>query len=892
MPNRKPTYYDRPKFSARTTPNHLSNHDVLSPEPSNNSEYDDASIPLTPNQPPDKPLKSQSKRSKEVSIFLNNINGFTSKKTSLINIIDQIAPNILCLVETKVIKDKVYEVPNYDNIVKRNIKKGKGGMMVAVRNGTSNSVKDTTTSSNENILSVEVKLHETALRIILCYGPQEDENSDIKQEFYEDVSIEIENATMNNMIPIVLGDLNAKLKYIDSKTVADSGNGEILHEVIEKYGLCVCNFHSKAEGYYTRIASKKSKIEKSVIDYVITTPELFNTMNELHIDEEKVQTPFRTIKKKNTTHAVYSDHCSISVSFPIECEKLNKKGEKRWVFTQKGMDEFTELTTPPFFQVDKSLNVDKNYMMIANKLRELMSKCFEEKKTGCRNILPPVSKEMDKVVKGLKNMKKEGKIQRQIAGEYITKIQKLQLDLVNQQNIKKVRETCQTLSENGKFSNNQFWKLRRSLKKNNCEKSSVIVNGDTELFGESAINNAYKDEFTHRLRNREISPALKAFEQTTEELVSLKLKHAASLKAQPDFVIDELDSIIANLHKGKAPNDDKFTNDLIQATGTGFRQDLLNFYNYLKHMVDIPKLWEDVLITTIYKGKGSKKELVNHRGIFLIATLCKIFERLIKKRINDKLKSVSKLQAGATENRSPNDNLFLLHGTLDHLQYLNKPAFVTLYDFRQAFDSLWLADSINSLWEVGIRDELLPLIHKLNCKASVTVNTPYGKTESFGVDNIVKQGAVLASNICSTSTGEFCKENVGGAPVGSVLIHPLAFVDDIATVNTNIEDTIQLHIRAVVFSMLKRLELNESKCHGLLVNGGIADVFPELYVNGELIDILMAVKYLGDIFNFKNNNDDMMDERERKARVKGVGAGKIDIFKNNSPFNSRNSWLY
>ena len=97
--------------------------------------------------------------------------------------------------------------------------------------------------------------------------------------------------------------------------------------------------------------------------------------------------------------------------------------------------------------------------------------------------------------------------------------------MVNQQNIKKVRETCHTLSEDGKFSNNQFWKLRRSLKKNNCEKSSVIVNGDTELFGESAINNAYKDEFTHRLRNREIFPALKAFEQSTEELVALKLKH-------------------------------------------------------------------------------------------------------------------------------------------------------------------------------------------------------------------------------------------------------------------------------------------------------------------------------------------------------------------------------
>ena len=42
---------------------------------------------------------------------------------------------------------------------------------------------------------------------------------------------------------------------------------------------------------------------------------------------------------------------------------------------------------------------------------------------------------------------------------------------------------------------------------------------------------------------------------------------------------------------------------------------------------------KDVNNNDIYKGKGSKKELVNHCGIFLTPVLSKVFERLICLRI-------------------------------------------------------------------------------------------------------------------------------------------------------------------------------------------------------------------------------------------------------------------
>ena len=39
----------------------------------------------------------------------------------------------------------------------------------------------------------------------------------IKEKFYEDLAIQIENSMMNNTVPIILGDLNAKLQKTNDK---------------------------------------------------------------------------------------------------------------------------------------------------------------------------------------------------------------------------------------------------------------------------------------------------------------------------------------------------------------------------------------------------------------------------------------------------------------------------------------------------------------------------------------------------------------------------------------------------------------------------------------------------------------------------------------------------
>ena len=132
----------------------------------------------------------------------------------------------------------------------------------------------------------------------------------------------------------------------------------------------------------------------------------------------------------------------------------------------------------------------------------------------------------------------------------------------------------------------------------------------------------------------------------------------------------------------------------------------------------------------------------------------------------------------------------------------------------------------------------------------------------------MKQGAVLASSICSVSTGEICLNE--GTSVGLLSLPPLAFVDDIVTLNIKDRDVMSSHAHTLGFGKLKKLEINETKCYGLLVNGKKSEKFPNLYVNNELIKSADSTKYLGDTFNRKNNNEDMINERERVKQLENL----------------------
>ena len=76
----------------------------------------------------------------------------------------------------------------------------------------------------------------------------------------------------------------------------------------------------------------------------------------------------------------------------------------------------------------------------------------------------------------------------------------------------------------------------------------------------------------------------------------------------------------------------------------------------------------------------------------MTSVVSKVFEKVVKNRIQEKLNDVHKFQAGCQPDKSTTDNIFLLRGCIDHHKYYNKCLYLTLYDVKQCFDKLWLGD--------------------------------------------------------------------------------------------------------------------------------------------------------------------------------------------------------
>ena len=366
------------------------------------------------------------------------------------------------------------------------------------------------------------------------------------------------------------------------------------------------------------------------------------------------------------------------------------------------------------------------------------------------------------------------------------------------------------------------------------------------------------------MRNRKPKPGWE--EYTTETNTTIRKWLQGESATSPPFSPAELDKVTKDLKEDSSPGVDNYPPELFTKAGTGVKKSILTLCNLIKNSKEVPEQWDLVRIVTIYKQKGSKKELKYYRGIFLAIVMSKIFEKLIKNRIENNLQRVNLLQAGSRKNRGPPDNVFLFRGVMDHFKFTGKPLYVTAYDFEQAFDSLWLEDCVISLKDLGVEKEYLQLIYNLNKRAEVTVQTPYGPSATFKTNPIVKQGTVLGPCLCSSSTGEYCGINPG-VSVGNVTISSLVYVDDIIDLSSMVKDFVLSHQNALLFANMKKLTLSGTKCFWMVLNRKLKDgEIPVLKINDEYFVIpTTEIVYLGDVFNSLGNNDGLMADRVRRG---------------------------
>ena len=164
-------------------------------------------------------------------------------------------------------------------------------------------------------------------------------------------------------------------------------------------------------------------------------------------------------------------------------------------------------------------------------------------------------------------------------------------------------------------------------------------------------------------------------------------------------------------------------------------------------------------IVTIYKGKGLKSSLKSDRGIFLVNIMRRILMKLVyqdKYPIVDKYMSDS--QIGARRKKNIRNHIYIINGVINEAVNKGRPIDILMYYYRQCFDTLWLEECINDLYDAGIQDDKLALIYEVNKKNQVAIKTPFGITPRVNINQIVLQGEVLGPLQCSVQVETISKE--------------------------------------------------------------------------------------------------------------------------------------
>ena len=270
----------------------------------------------------------------------------------------------------------------------------------------------------------------------------------------------------------------------------------------------------------------------------------------------------------------------------------------------------------------------------------------------------------------------------------------------------------------------------------------------------------------------------------------------------------EIKRVVRKLKNRKAGDMEGWSNELLKEGGDDMIEALREIFNTILRTQNIPHQWEKVQVKSIYKNKGKRTMMKNRRGIFLTSIIGKVFEKvLLGKTINSI--EIDRHQNGGLKERSTKGNWLAMMSVIDKNRELNKSTYVLFADAEKCFDRLWLEDCLVDLTENGMREKEADILHKLNRRAEMVVETPVGETESFEINNIVKQGTIFGPILCCSSTAKINNigERVMTAITPEMSIGSLIYVDDIGMAG-KLNDIEQVGKKLEVMEQEKKFTFN------------------------------------------------------------------------------------
>ena len=173
------------------------------------------------------------------------------------------------------------------------------------------------------------------------------------------------------------------------------------------------------------------------------------------------------------------------------------------------------------------------------------------------------------------------------------------------------------------------------------------------------------------------------------------------------------------------------------------------------------------MVITIPKKNRKKTLLKNERQIFLVNNVKSILMKLIfNMKYNTLNSNMSNINVGGWKNNRDINHIWVMQSIIHENLSRSKsvPIVIQQFDYRQMIDSMDKEEACDDIYDYGIDDDHLTLIHDANKKDIICVKTNYGMSKEYQLTNQIMEGDTWACAKASAQVDSFGKKMLTQGP--------------------------------------------------------------------------------------------------------------------------------